>query len=157
MVAPAYLEKIKVKTGEDKRFAKNFSTCYRDSLHKMLVFLGEKGQPGILTCWISIRNQKENLRISSPHHLNTNMSYTHGTLCVQSIQSHSKHIDGVLPWANPLSYDLQSQQWTKQTNRNIPTFLELTGKCVPEGGEGDNKTINKILMKEKAWWGYNLK
>ena len=57
IVAPVYLERMKVETWEEKRFAKSFSTCYWDRLHKMSVTLGEK-QQGILTCWISIWNQK---------------------------------------------------------------------------------------------------
>lgn len=66
-----------------------------------------------------------------------------------------------------LSHHLQVQWWTKETN--ISAFVELTGKCVREGGKEDNKTVNKILViqdnyyeghyskKEKAWEAYDLK
>lgn len=54
---------------------------------------GRKCQLESLTCCISLWNQKDSLRIPSPHQLDNNTSHAHGTLSMQSIQTHSIMID----------------------------------------------------------------
>lgn len=98
-----------------------------------LVTLGEKWQLGILTCWISVWNQLESLRLSSPHHLSDSMSHTHGISCVPSIQSHSTDMDGGLLRVN---HTVPGSADSAVDKTNIPAFMELTGKRVWEGGGG---------------------
>lgn len=96
IVAPVYLERIKMKTrGEKNLLNVSVPVTEKDCIKWYSVPWG-KWKPGILTCWISIWNQKDSLRISTPHHLNNNISHTHGALCIRFIQIHSTNTRKVL-------------------------------------------------------------
>lgn len=165
IVVPVYLERIKVKTrGEKNLLNVSVPVTEQDCIKWYSVPWG-KWQLGILTCWISIWNQKDSLRISSAHHRNNNISHAHGALCIQFIQIHSTNTNEVLLCASHTvlgSADLAANKRDKN-----PCLNGASRRMCVKKSRGD-KTRKSLLQDENHYenhyskWGkecqgYSLK